>query len=387
MKKFILIILTGLLILTFASFTWAFPDAVGGDFTDTAGLNAAQAAAVERLSGLGVIEGYPDGSFRPQAPVSRAELAKIICVYAGQDELKSVEAVFKDVPASAWYYGWVNRAAAGGWVKGYPDGSYLPQESVTQQEAAAMLLRALDVADAGFNWPDDYIQAAQELGMFAGFGFAGTEKASRLTICLMISNLLEPAADEEEAETETAAETEAGVEAVLADGLHIGAVKATAEREFTLWHMDGPLPLSAGARRAPKENTLIYYTVKNGEVESWTLLLDVAQGSIMPTTALKRSVVKEGPYAWAATRTGKAVDAPVDLNSAKPLVRYISYRNITVGPNSQENRNYWMNDDCLIYEAREGKITPGDRDGLETGQAVTLLINNIDEVIILLCWK
>ena len=384
MKRALLISLVGLLILLCANTAAA--------YNDTAGLSAAELAAVEALSDLGVIEGYPDDSFRPHQPVSRAELAKIICVYAGQSELTEENTAFTDVVGGAWYYGWVNRAAKKGWAAGYPDGSYLPQESVTQQEAAAMLLRALDADTEGFAWPEDYIQAARETGMVAGFNFAGAAKASRLIICRMIYNLLDAQAEtkedtEEKSDEKSEEDTENTDAKELADGLYIGVVQTAAEREFMLWYPDKPLILSPGIRRLPQENTLIYYIIKDNVVESWSLLLNAAQGSISPSTALKRSVVKDGPYTWVATRTGNTVEAPVDLNAAKPLVRYHSYRNIAVGPNSLENRNYWLGDDCQIYEAREGQLSPGNRDSIELGQAVTLLVNNEDEVIVLLCWK
>jgi hypothetical protein len=372
MKKLALIILAGLLIIAGAGLTPAY-----ADYTDTADLSETELAAVEALSGLGVIAGYPDGSFRPYQPVSRAELAKIICVYAGQSELAGGESPFGDVALTDWFYGWACRAADEGWVTGYATASsptgylYRPREAVTQTESAAMLLRWAGLDTSNFKWPDDFIDTAREMGLFTGFAFAAEAKASRLEICLMINNL-----PQEEAKPQT-----------LTDGLHIGVVKASAAREFTLWQMDEPLPLAADTRRSPKENTLIYFMLKDGVVESWTLLLDAAQGYIAPTTALKGKLVKDGPYAWAATRSGLAVDAPVELNSAKPLVRYFSYRNITVGPNSLDNRNYWLGDDCQIYEASEGKLTAGSRESIETGQAVTLLVNDEEEAIVLIYWK
>ena len=376
MKRILfVIIIAGLLILAnMTGAAWA--------FTDTGNLSVTEAAAVEKLSAMGVIAGYPDGSFRPYSPVSRAELAKIICIYAKQDELKTPVTIFSDVPEQAWYYGWVNRASAAGWVNGYMDGSYRPQESVTQQEAIAMLLRALDIDTSSFAWPDGYIQAALGMNMFAGFDFVGQAKANRLKVCQMIYNLLklELVAEEEKEEKEEK-------DSILADGLYIGVVKTVAEQKFTLWHMDVSLLLSPSIRRTPKENTLIYFTVKDKEVESWSLLLDVEQGSILSTSALKGKLVKNGPYAWAATRTGLMVEAPAELNSAKPLVRYVSYRNITVGPSSLENRNYWMGDDCQIYEVQEGKINPGSRENIELGKAVTLLVNSEEEVLVLLYWK
>ena len=368
MKRITVMMLTGLLLLACAGVAWA--------FTDTVDLSEAEMAAVEALNGLGVLEGYPDGSFRPHAPVSRAELAKIICVFDGKSELSGAKAVFTDVAGAAWYDGWVNRAVDEGWVNGYPDGSYRPQESVTQQEAAAVLLRMLYIDVADFAWPDDYIKTAQDLDMFAGFSFTGTAKASRLTICRMIYNLLE---EEDEKEPITAAG--------LADGLHIGMVQSVVDRAFTLWHMEGSLPLSSSVRRLPRENTLIYFTIQDGEVGSWTLLLDAANDAISATTELKRRVVENGPYSWVATRTGLKVEKPVNLNAAKPLVRFHSYRNIAVGPNSQDNRNYWLGDDCQIYEVLEGKISPGSRDSIEIGKAVTLLVNDEDEALFLICWE
>ena len=368
MRRFLPIFLAGLLMLAWPCLAWA--------YDDTDDLSAAEMAAVDELSSLGIMEGYPDGTFRPQAPVSRAELAKIICVYAGQPELTEGDTTFNDVTAAAWYYGWVSRAAAEGWVNGYPDGSYLPQAGVTQQEAAAVLLRAADIDTALFTWPDDYIQTAQELGILKGFNFVGTIKASRLTICLMIYNLLE--AEEEAAPAKAKP---------LADGIHVGVVKAALERELTLWHTDEPLPLTSGMRRLPKENTIIYYTVEDGVVENWTLLLDAATDSITPTTALKRRVVENGPYSWVATRTGNMVESPVDLKAAKPLVRFISYRNIAVGPNSLDDRNYWLGDECQIYEFTEGKLAPGSRESIEVGRAVTMLVNDEEEVLFLICWQ
>ena len=363
MRRFLPIFLAGLLMLAWPCMAWA--------YDDTGDLSAAEMAAVDKLSSLGIMEGYPDGTFRPQEPVSRAELAKIVCVNAGLSELTEGNSSFSDVSVAAWYYGWVSRAAEQGWVKGYPDGGYLPQASVTQQEAVAVLLRAADIDTALFDWPADYIQTAQELGMLKGFSFSGSLKASRLHICLMIYNLLE---------------VTPAIAGGLTDGMHVGVVKAAEEREFALWNVNKLLPLTSGVRRLPKENTLIYYTVGGGAVENWTLLLDAANGSIAPTTALKRRVVNNGPYTWVATRTGNKTETPVDLNAAKPLVRFISYRNIAVGPNSLDNRNYWLGDECQIYEAAEGKLSPGSRESIEVGQAVTLLVNDEDEALFLICW-
>ncbi|MCL1906241.1 MAG: S-layer homology domain-containing protein, partial [Clostridiales bacterium] len=279
MKRIALILLAALLML-------ACPFAAAA-FTDTEDLSPLEAAAVEKLSALGIMEGYPDGSFRPLEPVSRAELAKMLCVYVGQQQLLTSSLAFSDVPAAAWYYGWVSRAAELGWVNGYPDGSFMPRAGVTGEEAAAMLIRAADVDTALFSWPEDHVQAARDMGMLAGFNFTGAKTASRLDICLMIYNLLS-----------AGKQTEPAAEDALADGLHIGVVKAPQERGFFLWYAEEQLPLDAAVPRPPAENTLICYTVKNGAVESWSLLLDIPNGNIYPATPLKYKAVKDGPYYW-----------------------------------------------------------------------------------------
>jgi len=370
-KRFLSFFLAGLIIGGFVGVSAALVD-----FTDIGELSAAQVEAVDKLSDLGVMEGYPDGSFRPNNYVTRAELAKIICVFEEQEQLDEEVSAFNDVALTAWYSGWISRAAACGWVSGYLDGSYLPQNSVTQQEAAAILLRAEDVNTADFDWPNDYINMAQELGMLKGLDFRGPAKASRLDICLMLNNLLAEAEEE----------NLIPIKNMLTDGLHIGMVKTAVESEFTFWHVDGPLMLDSGIRRIPKENTLIYFSIKDNELENWVLLLDTANGTIGSTTALKYRVVDNGPYSWVATRTGQTAQTPVDLNAAKPLVRYHSYRNIAVGPNSQDSRNYWLDDTCQIFVADKGIITPGSRANIELGQAVTLLVNDEDEVLFLICW-
>ena len=76
---------------------------------------------IELLYSIGSIDGYGDGTFRPNAPVTRAEFAALAARWAGLD--RSNDAKFSDVTTSHWAYGEINAAAAAGWVDGYPDGT------------------------------------------------------------------------------------------------------------------------------------------------------------------------------------------------------------------------------------------------------------------------
>jgi len=177
-----------LLVLLLSATAWA-------DYTDTHGLSSVESAALNKLSSMGVVNGYPDGSFRPAATVTRAEFAKMICVFIGKSELTAAVPLFSDVLPGIWYYGWVSRAAEQGLINGYPGGAYRPQNAVTQQEVAAVLVRVSGVNTNNFAWPGDYIDTALKAGLFKDFVFVGAANASRILTCQMLYNAL-PREDE-----------------------------------------------------------------------------------------------------------------------------------------------------------------------------------------------
>ena len=90
----------------------------------------------------GVAGGYPDGTFRPESPVSRAELVKLLCAYFDRPGAAG-ETSFPDVPAGHWAADAIAYAAAQGWISGYPDGSFQPEQTVTRAETVKILNRAL----------------------------------------------------------------------------------------------------------------------------------------------------------------------------------------------------------------------------------------------------
>ena len=90
---------------------------------------------------FGIITGYADGSFRPDASVTRAEFAAIASRFEALTEgTKS----FSDVPGSHWAAKYINFAATRGWVNGYADGTFRPNNSITRAEVAAVTCRLLE---------------------------------------------------------------------------------------------------------------------------------------------------------------------------------------------------------------------------------------------------
>ncbi|WP_418694905.1 S-layer homology domain-containing protein [Agathobaculum sp.] len=90
---------------------------------------------------FGIVTGYEDGSFRPDAPVTRAEFAAIASRF---EKLTQGSASFTDEPDTHWAVRYINFAATRGWVTGYEDGSFKPEHSITRAEVAAVTCRLLE---------------------------------------------------------------------------------------------------------------------------------------------------------------------------------------------------------------------------------------------------
>ena len=90
---------------------------------------------------FGIITGYSDGSFRPDAPVTRAEFAAIASRF---EKLTEGSKSFADVPDTYWAARYINFAATRGWVTGYSDGTFKPENPITRAEVAAVTCRLLE---------------------------------------------------------------------------------------------------------------------------------------------------------------------------------------------------------------------------------------------------
>ena len=97
---------------------------------------------------FGIISGYADGSFRPNAPVTRAEFAVIASRF---EKLTEGGKHFTDVPSAHWAAKYIDFAATRGWVTGYADGTFKPENPITRAEVAAVTCRLLErSADQGY---------------------------------------------------------------------------------------------------------------------------------------------------------------------------------------------------------------------------------------------
>ena len=165
-KKLLAIILA--LVLAFSSFTLAYATENSVVFSD---LSTAQNAYVKPLVDLGVIEGYPDGTFLPSATLTRAHMAAILARFLGLEESET-PADFSDMTGNEWYATVVQSCVEAGLFQGYEDGTFRASNSLTMAQLAVLIERIADPsAQIGTNttlatrW--DAISAIREISFVA----------------------------------------------------------------------------------------------------------------------------------------------------------------------------------------------------------------------------
>ena len=140
------------------------------------------ATAIETLRLMGVLDGYSDGTFRPNAALTRAQFCKM-AVYAmdGSSELGrySTVTIFPDVKPSFWASSYINMAAKKGVIAGFADGKFKPNQTVTAGQAVTILMRGLGYKDENMGgvWPQGYMAEAKTCGLLKSTGITSAYSA------------------------------------------------------------------------------------------------------------------------------------------------------------------------------------------------------------------
>lgn len=114
---------------------------------------------VSTLSSMGIVKGYEDGTFRPNAPITRAEFAAIATRFFEETGATYESGTFSDVIGDEWFAGAIQDAVNLGLIGGYEDGTVRPNNNITRAEACAIVNRTLGrVPDADHLLPDDVMK-------------------------------------------------------------------------------------------------------------------------------------------------------------------------------------------------------------------------------------
>ena len=193
MKKFLSLVLA--LVMTMSLVTIS---AGAKDFDDNGDIDYKE--AVDVISALGIVDGYSDGSFRPDGALTRGAAAKIICnLILGPttaSALSASTAPFKDVPTTNTFAGYITYCSQQGIISGYGDGTFRPTGSLTGNAFMKMLLGALGYDSSvegytGSNWQVSVIKQASGIGLDDGNdSFVGSQTVTRQEAALYAFNMI-----------------------------------------------------------------------------------------------------------------------------------------------------------------------------------------------------
>ena len=196
--KFITFLLMICLIATFPVFATENDDIV--KFSDLEETHWAY-EGINKLVEKGIIVGYPDGTFKPEGNITRAELVKIVNMVFEYTQ-KQDATNFSDVTAEYWFYDNVLMAQEAGYIVGYPDGTFKPDGLITREEFCKILdvinnFVGLPLASAPADevspWAVEYINRVVSnriMLLDQNDNFRATEKATRAEVCETLAKFI-----------------------------------------------------------------------------------------------------------------------------------------------------------------------------------------------------
>ena len=172
------------------------------DYPDADEVDAQYSEAVDVLTGMGIYEG-DEGGFRPQDPITRAEVAALVyrvltadVTNANVDRYVGLD-YFDDVPDNEWYAGYVNYVANGKHVVGTAEGIYAPDDDITGFEVLTIMLRAIGYGKnaefEGDEWSINVAQVADQLGISDGVKTSLNEPITREEVAYVIFEAIQQA--------------------------------------------------------------------------------------------------------------------------------------------------------------------------------------------------
>jgi len=167
--------------------------AVYADFSDIS--DSRTNSAVNLLETLGIIDGYPDGGFHPEDLLTRAQFCKLAVLATGDTSSLanySYITLYNDVTSSHWALPYINSATSKGYIAGYGNGYFGPEDNISYSQAITIMLRILGytTSDIGNYWPEDYLIFAENIGLDADLGLGANKLLNRGETAILLYEML-----------------------------------------------------------------------------------------------------------------------------------------------------------------------------------------------------
>ena len=355
------------------------------------------------LSEKGIINGYPDNTFKPANKVTRAEFAKMISVAEKLTINEKNRKTFGDV-SNHWAKEYIEIIASNDLIKGYEDNTYRAQNEITYGEVVTILLRILgadEVANDNTNWPENCMDYASEIGLLKGVAtndLIGINPARRDNVALMICNKIEieeTLGNIEDSEDKVSGENvpenddsnkdlENKVDEEITNNdtkkLYIGSVEKVYERrgenyiivkEFN--GVEREIKVSSSAT-LPKQNTLLVYKLSSkGDVRLKKKLTfeDIDKNYLYVEETDKELVKIKGQEKW--------MDLEMDyyvFNGEKIELDEYTYYLVEMEENKD---NVYEFNNAIVQEKKEIKLEEEDRMIFDKETELAFIIRGIEE--------
>ena len=157
--------------------------------------SASYAEAVKVLSEAGIIQGDANGKFNPEQTVTRAQATAFLCRMLGIEETAKVKksTKFSDVPQSYWASGYVAAIADQGVISGFTDGTFKPNNPVTYAQMIKLLVCAWGYEDEALQkggYPSGYVTIAEQYGITTGVTIVNSQNCPRKNVAQLCCNTL-----------------------------------------------------------------------------------------------------------------------------------------------------------------------------------------------------
>lgn len=158
-------------------------------------------SGIEKLVEAGIISGYPDGTFKPEGNITRAELVKIVnLIYSYTDKQETAD--LSDIKPEDWFYDHVLIAQKVGYIIGFEDGTFRPSDDITREQLCKIIDTVNSLVELPFDkapadevsaWASGYIGRVLSnriMSLDENSNFRATEKATRAEACDALSKFL-----------------------------------------------------------------------------------------------------------------------------------------------------------------------------------------------------